>query len=158
MVLMLSGILTPTLQRLRAYLPLDHDPNMEHQAILMVAMGTCMGSSYTYLFVRYMEHSLFLSYSGLHPELFVWCTLMLGLPFAARRLFDETGKEHTLLRDLQRDQLVYVSCGEAWIDPNLTLLLQRKRLRLNNLTCDVALIRSYCAMRNPKDGSDHGFG
>ncbi|XP_059508100.1 doublecortin domain-containing protein 1-like isoform X2 [Stegostoma tigrinum] len=78
------------------------------------------------------------------------CTLILGLPFAARRLFDETGKEHTLLRDLQRDQLVYVSCGEAWIDPNLTSLLQRKRLRLNNLTCDVALIRSYCAMRNPK--------
>ncbi|XP_067902712.1 doublecortin domain-containing protein 1-like isoform X2 [Heterodontus francisci] len=78
------------------------------------------------------------------------CTSMLGLPFAARRLFDETGKEQTLLKDLQRDQLVYVSCGEAWIDPNLISVEQKKRLRLNNLTCDVALIRSYCAMRNPK--------
>ncbi|XP_043561511.1 doublecortin domain-containing protein 1-like isoform X1 [Chiloscyllium plagiosum] len=78
------------------------------------------------------------------------CTLMLGLPFAARRLFDETGKEHTLLKDLQRDQLVYVSCGEAWIDPNLTSLEQRKRLQLNKLTCDIALIRSYSAMRNPE--------
>ncbi|XP_060694641.1 doublecortin domain-containing protein 1-like [Hemiscyllium ocellatum] len=78
------------------------------------------------------------------------CTLMLGLPFAARRLFDETGKEHTLLKDLQRDQLVYVSCGEAWIDPDLTSLEQRKRLQLNKLTCDIALIRSYSAMRNPE--------
>ncbi|XP_072322342.1 doublecortin domain-containing protein 1-like isoform X1 [Scyliorhinus torazame] len=78
------------------------------------------------------------------------CTSILGLPFAARRLFDEAGQEQTLLKDLQRDQLVYVSCGEAWRDPNLTSVEQNKRLRLNNLTCDVALIRSYCAMRDPK--------
>lgn len=31
---------------------------------------------------------------------------MLGLPFAARRMFDETGQEQVLLTDLQRDQLV----------------------------------------------------
>ncbi|XP_078077520.1 doublecortin domain-containing protein 1-like [Mustelus asterias] len=78
------------------------------------------------------------------------CTSMLGLPFAARRLFDENGQEQTLLKDLQRDQLVYVSCGEAWMDPNLMSVEQKKRFRLNNLTCDVALIRSYCAMRDPR--------
>uniref|UniRef100_UPI00398F7E0A doublecortin domain-containing protein 1-like isoform X2 n=1 Tax=Pristiophorus japonicus TaxID=55135 RepID=UPI00398F7E0A len=79
------------------------------------------------------------------------CTSMLGLPFAARRLFDETGKEQTLLKDLRRDQLVYVSCGETWIDPKLISAEQKKRLHLNSLTYDAALIRSYCTMRNPED-------
>ncbi|XP_067850311.1 doublecortin domain-containing protein 1-like [Heptranchias perlo] len=78
------------------------------------------------------------------------CTSMLGLPFAARRLFDETGKEQILLTDLRRDQLVYVSCGEAWTDPKLTSVEQKKRLHLNSLASDVALISSYCAMRNPE--------
>ncbi|XP_007886061.2 doublecortin domain-containing protein 1 [Callorhinchus milii] len=117
------------------------------------------------------------------------CTWALGLPFAARRLFDEKGKEITVLKDLQRDQLaslglpshivfmwiesntlcypltrlitgnsasrflnadVYVSCGERWTDPKLTLAEQKKRLHLNSLASDIALIRSYCAMRHPE--------
>ncbi|XP_051885334.1 doublecortin domain-containing protein 1-like isoform X2 [Pristis pectinata] len=78
------------------------------------------------------------------------CTSVLGLPFAARRLFDETGREQSLLTDLQRDQLVYVSCGEAWIDPKVISVEQKKRLCLKSLTSDVALIRSYCATCNPE--------
>ncbi|XP_055505240.1 doublecortin domain-containing protein 1-like [Leucoraja erinacea] len=78
------------------------------------------------------------------------CTSMLGLPFAARRMFDETGQEQVLLTDLQRDQLVYVSCGEAWTDPKVISVEKKKRLCLKSLTSDVALIRNYCAMRNPE--------
>eukprot|EP00061_Rhincodon_typus_P002551 g17866.t1 len=36
-----------------------------------VAMGTHMGPSYACLFVGYTEHSLFQSYSGPHPQLFL---------------------------------------------------------------------------------------
>nr|XP_014341170.1 PREDICTED: doublecortin domain-containing protein 5 [Latimeria chalumnae] len=79
------------------------------------------------------------------------CTAMLKLPFAARRLFDENGKEITLLKGLQRDQLVYVSCGEQWIDPQLTIAEQKKCLLLSKLACDVSAVRNYCAMCNPED-------
>eukprot|EP00061_Rhincodon_typus_P011987 g37399.t1 len=34
--------------------------------------GTRMGPSYACLFVGYMEYSLFQSYSGLHPQFFLW--------------------------------------------------------------------------------------
>eukprot|EP00061_Rhincodon_typus_P004923 g23743.t1 len=36
-----------------------------------VAMGTCMGPSYACLFVGYMEQSLFRSYTGTIPHLFL---------------------------------------------------------------------------------------
>eukprot|EP00061_Rhincodon_typus_P007691 g29643.t1 len=36
-----------------------------------VAMGTCMGPSYACLFVGYMEHSLFQSYSSPYSQLFL---------------------------------------------------------------------------------------
>ncbi|XP_072128926.1 doublecortin domain-containing protein 1-like isoform X1 [Mobula birostris] len=78
------------------------------------------------------------------------CTSVLGLPLAARRLFDESGQEWSLLTDLQRDQLVYVSCGEAWIDPKVISVEQKKRLCFTSLTSDVAMIRAYCATCNPQ--------
>ncbi|XP_059832116.1 doublecortin domain-containing protein 1-like isoform X3 [Hypanus sabinus] len=78
------------------------------------------------------------------------CTSVLGLPFAARRLFDESGQEWSLLTDLQRDQLVYVSCGEAWIDPKVISVEQKKRLCLASLTTDVAMIHTYCATCDPQ--------
>ncbi|XP_048340541.1 doublecortin domain-containing protein 1 [Sphaerodactylus townsendi] len=79
------------------------------------------------------------------------CTMILNLPFAARRLFTEKGVEIFFLRDLERDQLVYVTCGEQWIDPHFTMAQDKKRLQLNNLMSDVTAIRSYCVMRNPKN-------
>ncbi|XP_066556615.1 doublecortin domain-containing protein 1 isoform X2 [Amia ocellicauda] len=79
------------------------------------------------------------------------CTLLLNLPFAARRLFDKEGKELFLLKDLQRDQLVYISCGEQWINPQLSRAEQEKRTLLNGLESDVSQIRNYCAMRGPQD-------
>ncbi|XP_074660217.1 doublecortin domain-containing protein 1-like isoform X2 [Tubulanus polymorphus] len=78
------------------------------------------------------------------------CTSMVGLPFAARRLFDEDGREHFTLQELKRDQLVYVSCGEAWTDPKLTKAEQQRRFLLSNLAADVAQIRQYVALRNPE--------
>ncbi|XP_043915107.1 doublecortin domain-containing protein 1-like [Protopterus annectens] len=76
------------------------------------------------------------------------CTLILGLPFAARRMFDENGKEIKLLKGLQRKQLVYVSCGEQWIDPQLTVAEKKKRVLISSLTSDITLIRNYCAIRS----------
>eukprot|EP00061_Rhincodon_typus_P015902 g43841.t1 len=45
-----------------SYIPLDHDPTIKHQ-MKGVAMGTHMGPSYAWLFVEYVEHSLFQTYS-----------------------------------------------------------------------------------------------
>ncbi|XP_013404290.1 uncharacterized protein LOC106169385 isoform X2 [Lingula anatina] len=79
------------------------------------------------------------------------CTNLIDLPFAARRLFDEKGIEHTTLQGLKRDQLVYVSCGEAWNDPKLTKAEQQRRYLLATLGQDIAQIRQYVALRNPQD-------
>eukprot|EP00061_Rhincodon_typus_P004148 g21850.t1 len=50
-----------------------------------VAMGTRMDSSYAHLFVGYIEHSLFLSYSGPHPQLFLRYTDgIIGAAFLSR--------------------------------------------------------------------------
>lgn len=77
------------------------------------------------------------------------CTNTVSLPFAGRRLFDENGKELFSLRGLRRDQLVYVSCGEAWSDPNLSKAEQQRRYLLANLASDVQQIQEYCILRNP---------
>ena len=75
---------------------------------------------------------------------------MLDLPFAARRLFDAEGKEHFTLQSLTRDQLVYVSCGEPWSDPNLSKAEQQRRYLLANLASDVGQMRQFMALRNPQ--------
>nr|KAG5692334.1 hypothetical protein BaRGS_033199 [Batillaria attramentaria] len=79
------------------------------------------------------------------------CTALLNLPFAARRIFDEDGVEHFTLQSLKRDQVVYVSCGEPWSDPQLTREEQRRRLLLSQLSSDVSKMRQYCALRNPEN-------
>ncbi|XP_015281857.1 PREDICTED: doublecortin domain-containing protein 5 [Gekko japonicus] len=79
------------------------------------------------------------------------CTMMLKLPFAARRLFTGKGLEIFSLKDLERDQLVYISCGEQWIDPHLIMAQNKKLLQLSNLMSDVTAVRAYCVMRNPKN-------
>ncbi|XP_042315501.1 doublecortin domain-containing protein 1 [Sceloporus undulatus] len=79
------------------------------------------------------------------------CTTAMKLPFAARRLFTGNGVEIFLLKDLERDELIYVSCGEQWIDPQWTVAQNKKRLQLNNLASDVTAIRAYCVMRNTKN-------
>ncbi|XP_030056543.1 doublecortin domain-containing protein 1 isoform X2 [Microcaecilia unicolor] len=79
------------------------------------------------------------------------CTAVLNLPSAARRLFDENGHEVFLLRNLERDQLVYVSCGDPWINPQLTAAQGKKRLLLSNLASDISLIRTYSNACNPEN-------
>lgn len=75
---------------------------------------------------------------------------MLDLPFAARRLYDEIGKEYFSLRELKRDQLVYVSCGEPWSDPSLSKAEQQRRYLLANLASDVEQIRQFVSLRKPQ--------
>ena len=78
------------------------------------------------------------------------CTMILQLPSAARRLFDEHGEEHFTLQSLKRDQTVFVSCGEGWSDPKLTHDEQQRRLLLSKLSSDVSKIRQYVSQRNPE--------
>ncbi|KAL5007685.1 hypothetical protein ScPMuIL_016491 [Solemya velum] len=75
---------------------------------------------------------------------------MLDMPFAARRMFDEKGNEHFDLQNLKRDQLVFISCGEPWMDPRLTRAEQQRRTLLSQLSSDVGKIRQFCALRNPE--------
>ena len=77
------------------------------------------------------------------------CTDAVHLPFAARKLFTKDGKELNHLSDLQRDELVYVSCGEPWSDPQMSHSEQQRRTVLANLAADVSHIRQYCALRDP---------
>jgi hypothetical protein len=77
------------------------------------------------------------------------CTTLCNLPFAARRLFDIHGTELFDLTSIVRDSYVYVSCGEQWIDPELTKAEQQRRLLLAYLSNDVRMIYFYCALRNP---------
>ncbi|XP_032139559.1 doublecortin domain-containing protein 1 [Sapajus apella] len=73
------------------------------------------------------------------------CTEILNLPSAARRLFNEKGKEIFALKDLQRDELVYVSCGEHWINPDLFIAKQKKQIFLRNLASDISKIQMFCS-------------
>nr|XP_012641261.1 doublecortin domain-containing protein 5 isoform X4 [Microcebus murinus]XP_020142122.1 doublecortin domain-containing protein 5 isoform X4 [Microcebus murinus] len=75
------------------------------------------------------------------------CTEILNLPSAARRLFNEKGKEIFTLEDLKRDELVYVSCGEHWINPDLSIAQQKKQIFLRNLASDVSKIQAFCSTR-----------
>ncbi|EDO37720.1 predicted protein [Nematostella vectensis] len=88
----------------------------------------------------------------LELELFMdQCTEALSLPFAARRLFDEEGRDVMCISDLSRDQLVFASCGESWTDPKLSYSDQQRRALLMNLASDIARIRQYIALRDPHD-------
>ncbi|XP_054441943.1 doublecortin domain-containing protein 1 [Pteronotus mesoamericanus] len=73
------------------------------------------------------------------------CTEILNLPSAARRLFSEKGKEIFTLKDLQRDELVYVSCGEHWINPDMSIAHQKKQIFLRNLASDISKIQTFCS-------------
>lgn len=82
------------------------------------------------------------------------CTILLDLPFAARRLFDENGVEHFNLTTLRRDQLVYVTCGEPWSDPKLSKSEQQRHFLLSNLAADVAKIQHYIQLSKAKSKCD----
>ena len=71
------------------------------------------------------------------------------MPFAARRLYTEDGKEVVSLSELERNQLVYVTCGEPWSDPQLSYSEQQRRAVLANLAADISHIRQFCALREP---------
>ena len=72
----------------------------------------------------------------------------MSLPFAARRVFTADGKEVLSLTGLEKNELVYVSCGEVWSDPSVSNAEQQKRLLLANLASDVLKIKKYVALRN----------
>ncbi|KAF6020845.1 hypothetical protein EB796_020833 [Bugula neritina] len=76
------------------------------------------------------------------------CTSALNMPFAARRLFDAEGREHHTLKDLNRNELVYATCGEVWIDPKISKAESQRRILLTSLSSDIAQIRQFCALRD----------
>jgi len=78
-------------------------------------------------------------------------TSLLNLRFSARRLFDSQGTELFNLRGLKRDEVVFVSCGESWIDPKINKSEQQRRLIINKLNNSVRLIEIFCKLRNPQD-------
>ncbi|XP_028410798.1 doublecortin domain-containing protein 1-like isoform X3 [Dendronephthya gigantea] len=78
------------------------------------------------------------------------CTDSLRLPFAARRLFNDDGKELFTLSGLERNQLVFVSCGESWVNYNDSYSDQKRRIIMSNLSSDIAKLRLYCRLRNPQ--------
>nr|XP_025735252.1 uncharacterized protein LOC112829786 [Callorhinus ursinus] len=84
---------------------------------------------------------------GISPGRKMQCTEILNLPSAARRLFNEKGKEIFALKDLQRDELVYVSCGEHWINPDVSIAQQKKEIFLRNLASDISKIQTFCSIR-----------
>lgn len=93
-----------------------------------------------------------LDHKRLELDLFLdRCTEAVGLPFAARRLYTEDGKEVVSLSELERNQLVYVTCGEPWSDPQLSYSEQQRRAVLANLAADISHIRQFCALREPSD-------
>ncbi|XP_036360712.1 doublecortin domain-containing protein 1-like isoform X2 [Octopus sinensis] len=91
------------------------------------------------LTVRELEFTMFLDS----------CTTSLSLPSAARRLFSVTGKELFSLQELKRDQVVYISCHEMWLNPKVTKSEQKRRVLLTNLSSDLTKIRKYCSLRDP---------
>uniref|UniRef100_A0A7M5XNG7 Doublecortin domain-containing protein n=1 Tax=Clytia hemisphaerica TaxID=252671 RepID=A0A7M5XNG7_9CNID len=76
------------------------------------------------------------------------CTDALNLPFAARRVFTADGKEVLSLTSLEKNDLIYVSCGDNWNNPSLSQADQQKRLLLASLTSDILKIKKYIALRN----------
>uniref|UniRef100_F7HZH8 Doublecortin domain-containing protein n=1 Tax=Callithrix jacchus TaxID=9483 RepID=F7HZH8_CALJA len=96
---------------------------------------------------RIKNRSLTILGPDISPGWKTQCTEILNLPSVARRLFNEKGKEIFALRDLQRDELVYVLCGEHWINPDLFTAKQKKQIFLRNLASDLSKIQIFCSTR-----------
>ena len=76
------------------------------------------------------------------------CSELLALPSAARRAFTDKGEEIKSLETLVQDQLVYISMGEAWIEPKTVKEeLDRKRM-LVNLADDLNKLAYFNMLRN----------
>ncbi|XP_033106112.1 doublecortin domain-containing protein 1-like [Anneissia japonica] len=79
------------------------------------------------------------------------CTSLLNLSSATRRLFDSSGKEYKNLVGIERDQLVYVSCGEPWNDPNQSAQDQQRRMLLATLSADIEQMQEFLSLRDTID-------
>lgn len=42
---------------------------------------------------------------------------------------------------------MYVSCGEHWINPDLSIAQQKKQIFLRNLASDISKIQTFCSTR-----------
>ena len=82
------------------------------------------------------------------------CTAALNLPFAARRIFSHEGAEYRTLDEIQHNQLVFVSCGEFFVDPNLSGQEHQRRMLLSTLAGDIDSMRQYLALRDPGGKGD----
>ena len=62
-------------------------------------------------------------------------------------MFTADGSEVLSLAGLEKNDLIYVSCGENWSDPSTSQAEQQKRILLANLASDVMKIKKYIALR-----------
>ncbi|KAJ7370940.1 hypothetical protein OS493_028550, partial [Desmophyllum pertusum] len=58
-------------------------------------------------------------------------------------------KKLAVYQNSERNDLVYVTCGEPWSDPKLSYSEQQRRAVLANLAADISHIRQYCTLRDP---------
>ncbi|RDD44661.1 Doublecortin domain-containing protein 5 [Trichoplax sp. H2] len=80
------------------------------------------------------------------------CTSKLELPFAARRVFDIQGKELLNLDAIEADEtILYISCGENWVDPKSIKMETKKKELLTILMHDVDKLKYFCSLRHPAD-------
>lgn len=49
---------------------------------------------------------------------------------------------------MARESVVYVSCGEPFIDPCVTKSEHQRRKLLAKLTNDVSMLKAYCDIKN----------
>ncbi len=75
-------------------------------------------------------------------------TTTLGLANAARRVFDSEGNEHHDLSQLEQNQLIYVSMGEAWIHPKTVKQEHERKFLLANLAEDLYKILYFINLKN----------
>ncbi len=75
-------------------------------------------------------------------------TTTLSLSNAARRVFDADGNEHFDLSNLEQNQLIYVSMGEAWIHPKTVKEEQERKFLLSNLAEDLHKILYFINLKN----------
>ncbi|VDP67567.1 unnamed protein product [Echinostoma caproni] len=102
----------------------------------------CTGTS-----VSEFEFTVLLLFSTDAEEEFLdRCTSSLHMISAARRVFDEDGIEHWSLDNLKRDQLVYITAGEPFI--NVCRVQQEAKLRafFNSLTPIIERAARYVSL------------
>jgi hypothetical protein len=128
----INGFLISDVPPLKNLEPFENEPTTKLRVLRNGSFNTKTSIS-----LPYSEFNQFLN----------TCYTLLGLSTAARRLFDEKGTEHFDLSKLKHNQLVYVSCGEAWIAPEYARKEYYTKLRLAALAEDLSKINYFNSLK-----------